>query len=141
MLRQDGTTGCDSRWLMRLISTVVAMVVTSGCAQGVPLKTEVSVQRSPMLRLSWATATRTSRGILVRGQVQQVHCCSRHLSGHIHLKAIGENGATLATADVPWGEFIARQLHSASFKALLPLATPGTGAVVDIEFSTSDTKE
>lgn len=134
MFTQGKTNTSKERRRMWLFTAVLVAVATSGCA-GVPFKGKVLVQPSPVLRLSWATARRTDRSILVLGQVQQVHCCALRVPGHIHLKAISVSGATVAATDAVWGEFIARQLHSASFKALLPVASTTSVAVIDIEFN------
>ena len=69
------------------------------------------------------------------GQVQQVHCCIRDIFGHIHFEAGNSGGVAVATAESPIGDFIARQLHSASFKVVLPVPRTIEVSRIEIEFT------
>lgn len=68
--------------------------------------------------------------------VKLVTCCAHTISGHIHLEVKDGPEQTLAATNAAWGDFIARQLHAVSFKALL--AAPRSAAVdrIEIEFET-----
>lgn len=127
----------------RTVPTSVALLcfsaLVSGCAAGAPLRTTISAQPSTVLQLSWAKAKRTGDGITVWGQVQQVHCC-RYLRGHIHVEARDQNGTSLAATNAPWGEFNPRQIHSAWFKAVLPVRPGNRIASIDIQFITGPQK-
>ena len=79
-------------------------------------------------------AKRTNQGVEVSGQIQQVHCC-RYVRGYIHIEAKGPNGATLASTNAHWGDFNPRQLHSAWFKTVLPVAREDRVSMIDIQFS------
>jgi hypothetical protein len=85
------------------------------------------------MELSWAKAKRTHEGIEVWGQVQQVHCC-RSAPGYIVLEAKNLNGGSLASTNTRWGDFNPRQVHSAWFKAVLPLAPAASVSAVAIQF-------
>lgn len=117
-----------------MVSIAIFFAVVAGCSTGTPLKVDIAARPSAVLELSWAKAKRTSQGIVVSGQIQQVHCCA-YVRGHIHVEAIGANGVELARTDVPWGEFNPRQLHSAWFKATLPVPAEETVSAIDIQFS------
>ena len=121
---------------MAAVPLALAVVATSGCALGTPFHGQVSVAPSPVLELSWANATRTQDGIVVLGQVKQVNCCTRTISGHIHLEAKDRRGQTLAATDAVWGDFIARQLHAASFKSLLVVPRDAAVDRIEIQFET-----
>ena len=125
-----------SGYRVTAVPLALALVAPSGCALGTPFHGQVSAAPSPVLELSWARATRAQDGVVVLGQVKQVNCCAHTISGHIHLEAKDRRGQTLAATNAVWGDFIARQLHAASFKALL--AVPRSAAVdrVEIEFKT-----
>jgi hypothetical protein len=118
------------------VSLTLAFFVASicACAQGTGFRGQIKTVPSPELKLSWARATRTSTGILVWGQIQQVNCCVQYLPGQVHLEAKDSGGLIVATKEVPWGEFIARQLHSASFKALLPLRQGVAISTIELRF-------
>ena len=135
MLEQEKTNGCGRSLQVTFVAAVLLFAATSGCTEGAPFEGEISAVSSPVLELSWAKAMRTSQGIAIWGQVQQVNCCAYRVGGLIHLRALGLNGGTLAAADTSWGEFIARQLHSASFKALLPVPRGAVVSTIEIRFS------
>ena len=120
---------------MALLS--VALLSTTGCVEGHPFRGSIRAAPSQVLQLSWAIARRTDRGITLLGQITQVKCCSPSVAGHLHITVLADNGVIVSEKDVPWGDFIARQLHSASFKT--KLAVPKNLAVskVEIQFITS----
>jgi hypothetical protein len=120
------------RWSILPLS--LTMVMTSACTAGAAFRGELTAAPSSVLELSWAKATRTKSGIVVCGQIRQVHCCDRAVPGHLHLEAKDWSGQTVASTDSNWGDFIARQLHSASFKALLPTQQGTSVSRVDVEF-------
>jgi hypothetical protein len=122
------------RWAVLPFSFAVAF--TSGCVQGTPFRGELTAAPSPVLELSWAKATRTTSGIVVLGQIQQAHCCARTIPGYLHVEAKGLAGDTIAATDTKWGDFIARQLHSASFKTLLAIPKGAVVSRIVIEFDT-----
>lgn len=122
-----------------IVSALFSYALVSGCSAGVPVQAGISARPSDVLQLSWAKAKRTAEGIVVSGQVQQVHCC-RYLRGHIHVEATDENGASLASTNAPWGEFNPRQIHSAWFKAILQVAPQRRVAAINIQFSTESDK-
>lgn len=132
---------CDHSRARRapIASALLSLSVVSGCSSGVPIEADISARPSTVLQLSWAKAMRTTRGIVVSGQIQQVHCC-RSVRGHIHVEAMGQNGASIASTNTLWGEFNPRQLHSAWFKAVLPVPPERRIAVIDIQFITDPDK-
>jgi hypothetical protein len=73
--------------IRKIVLVALAVAATSGCAVGTPFHGEVSAAPSPVLVLSWAGVRRTQDGIVVRGQIKQISCCTRTISGHIHLEA------------------------------------------------------
>lgn len=113
--------------------------LVSGCTAGAPLGATISAQPSTVLQLSWAKAKRTGESIVVSGQVQQVHCC-RYVRGHIHVEARDQNGTSLAATNARWGEFNPRQIHSAWFKAVLPVPSGNHIASIEIQFITAPEK-
>lgn len=122
-----------------IVSALLSFALVGGCSAGVPVQADISARPSDALQLSWAKAKRTAEGIVVYGQIQQVHCC-RYLRGHIHVEATDENGASLASTNAPWGEFNPRQIHSAWFKAILRVASERRVAAINIQFSTQSDK-
>lgn len=117
-----------------IVSAVSVSAALGGCTAGLPFEGDISARPSPVLELSWAKAKRTVDGIVVSGQIQQVHCC-RYVRGHIHFEAKDQSGAVLAATDAPWGEFNPRQLHSAWFRAELPVRRDQRVSTIDIQFS------
>lgn len=121
----------------RGVSTIAILLILAalnGCVAGTPIDAAISARPSTVLQLSWAKAKRTDQGIIVWGQVQQVHCC-RYLRGYIHIEARDQHGGSLAATNTHWGEFNPRQLHSAWFKAVLPVSGQNMVSVIDIQFS------
>lgn len=116
-----------------IVSALLSFSVTSGCNTGVPIEADISAHPSPVLQLSWAKARRTAEGIVVSGQIQQVHCC-RYLRGHIHFDAFGPDGANVASTNAPWGEFNPRQIHSAWFRTVMPVPTEAKVSRIEIQF-------
>jgi hypothetical protein len=110
------------------------MALASGCASATPFEGSISAAPSAVLELSWAKAKRTPQGIEVRGQVQQVRCC-RYLRGDLGFEAKTANGLSVASTHARWGEFNPRQLHSAWFKAVLPLARETHVSAIEIRFN------
>lgn len=53
----------------------------------------------------------------------------------MHIEAKGASDRLLATADARWGEFIARQIHSASFEAIVPVANNDDVSKIVVRFS------
>ena len=131
-LESSGHSGSRPR---AIVSALLSFALVSGCSTGPPVQADISARPSDVLQLSWAKAKRTAAGIVVSGQIQQVHCC-RYLRGHIHVEATDENGARLASTNAPWGEFNPRQIHSAWFKAILRVAPERRVAEINIQFST-----
>jgi len=121
------------RGSLAILSIAMIFAAVTGCSTGTPLNVDIAAGPSPVLELSWAKAKRTSQGLVVSGQVQQVHCCA-YLQGDIHVEAIGANGLELAATNVPWGEFNPRQLHSAWFKATLPVPPETAVSAIRIQF-------
>lgn len=119
-----------------LLCLLAALVSLAGCAEGARFRGEIRADPSPLLELSWVRARRTDSGVSVRGQIRQVNCCAREILGHIRIRAIGATGATLSETDARWSEFIARQLHSAYFKARLPLPKRALVSRIEIQFET-----
>jgi hypothetical protein len=132
------------RWLAAQFTARYAAVffigLTGGCVGGVPFDGQVAVSPSPVLKLSWVKATRTKQGILVVGQLQQVRCCALRVPGRMHLRALKADGSTIAGTEAWWGSFLARQVHSASFKAKLAVPTGVSVSKVEIELVVSQTK-
>lgn len=120
----------------RSVSALLILAALAACTEGVPFRGSVSALPSRVLQLSWARASRTDKGIVVTGQIQQVHCCALRVGGHMHFEAKNSAGVTVAAADTKWDEFIARQLHSAYFKALLPVPITTSVSAVEIHFIT-----
>lgn len=114
-------------------SVLLILTIAAGCSAGVPFEADISAAPSQVLELSWGQAKRTNRGIEVWGQVQQVHCC-RYLRGHIHFDAKAPDGSKLASTDALWGEFNPRQLHSAWFRAVLPVPAGARISRIEIQF-------
>lgn len=124
-----------SRRLPPIVSVLLGLTVVSACSAGVPVETDISAHPSTVLQLSWAKARRTGEGIVVQGQIQQVHCC-HYVRGHIHVEAKDQNGASLATTNTPWGEFNPRQIHSAWFRAVLPAPPERRISAIELQFVT-----
>lgn len=123
---------CQSRGSWWLVAAALIAAALSGCTAGTPFTGVISAPPGRILRLSWAEAKWTKKGIVVSGQVQQVHCCA-FVRGHIHVDATGATGVVIASADVPWGDFNPRQLHSAWFRALLPVAPGQSVSAIEIK--------
>jgi hypothetical protein len=117
-----------------LISALLILGL-AGCGTEAPFEGTISARPSNVLQLSWVRAKRTADGVRVWGQIQQVHCCA-YLHGYIHFEAMDPSGAVLANSNAPWGDFNARQLHSAWFKAELPISRERAVSRIDVEFST-----
>ena len=122
----------QSRGSWRLVAAALVTGALSGCTAGIPFTGAISAPPARILRLSWAEAKWTKKGIVVSGQVQQVHCCA-FVRGHIHVDATGAIGVVIASADVPWGDFNPRQLHSAWFRAVLPVEPGQSVSAIDIK--------
>lgn len=135
MAKAELAGGYDRRERARTASVLLVLALLSGCSAGVPFEASISATPSTVLQLSWAKAKRTNHGVEVWGQIQQVHCC-RYVRGHIHFEAKGSDGANLASTNAPWGEFNPRQIHSAWFKAVLPVPPEARISRIDIQFST-----
>ena len=123
------------RGSLAILSIAMIFAAVAGCSTRTPLNGDIAARPSPVLELSWAKAKRTSQGVVVWGQVQQVHCCA-YLRRHVYVEAIGANGLELAATNVPWGEFNPRQLHSAWFKATLPVPPETAVSAIRIQFRT-----
>ena len=132
---KDNPSNARMRGSPAMVSIAMIFAVVAGCSTGTPLKVDIAARSSAVLELSWAKAELTSQGLVVWGQVQQVHCCA-YLQGDIHVEAIGANGLELAATNVPWGEFNPRQLHSAWFKATLPVPPETAVSAIRIQFRT-----
>ena len=125
------------RWnLIPLALLSMAFLSITGCVEGHPFHGTIRAAPSPVLQLSWAIARRTDAGIIVRGQITQVKCCAPSVAGHLHITAAAGNGLIASEKDVPWGDFVARQLHSASFKARLVVPKHLAVTKVEIHFIT-----
>lgn len=98
------------------------MVTTGSCTESGAHPLDIVATISPDLIISWVHASRSRGGIVVTGRIQQRHCCVNAMRGYVHIEAIDAAGQSVATTDAPWGEFIARQIHSAYFGARLPSA-------------------
>lgn len=121
-----------SRGVSTVLATTLIVAATAGCTAGTTFAGTISEPLPSVLRLSWAKAKWTKRGLVVSGQVQQVHCCA-FVRGHIHVDATDAKGIVLASADVPWGDFNPRQLHSAWFDAVLPVRLGESVTAIDIK--------
>lgn len=135
MAKADSASRHSRRGRTTVASVLLSLALLSGCGAGVPFEAQISAIPSTVLELSWAKAKRTNQGVEVWGQIQQVHCC-RYVRGHIHFDAKGLDGANLASTNAPWGEFNPRQIHSAWFKAVLPVPTEARISRIEIQFST-----
>jgi hypothetical protein len=134
MDKRDSPSAQSRRGVRPTVAPFVAMALASACASGTPFEGSISAAPSAVLQLSWAKAKRTPQGIEVWGQLQQVRCC-RYLRGDIDLEAKSARGLSLASTRAGWGEFNPRQLHSAWFRAVLPVA-PGTNvSTIEIRFN------
>ena len=118
---------------------LLTLPLMSSCSAGGSLGAPISAAPSTVLELSWSKAKRKDQGVEVWGQIQQVHCC-RYVRGHIHFDAKGRDGTNLASADAPWGEFNPRQIHSAWFKAVLPVPPAANVSGIEVRFVTEPTK-
>lgn len=126
--------GCSRRRAVAFFAIISLAVI--GCTPGeVRFDGYISAASSSALQLSWVEAKRTNEGIEIWGQLQQVRCC-RPMRGHIHFEAEGPSGIKLASTNAKWGEFNPRQLHSAWFKAVLPVPKDKTVSTIQIVFET-----
>jgi hypothetical protein len=120
--------------LASTLASALLILGLAGCGTEAPFEGTISARPSTVVQLSWVRAKRTADGVRVWGQIQQAHCCAS-LHGYIHFEAIDPSGAIIATSNAPWGEFNARQLHSAWFKAELPMTRERAVSRIDMEFS------
>lgn len=116
-----------------LVVALFSMAMLSGCVGGAPFAGRISAQPSPVLKLSWAEARWTKAGLVVFGQVRQVHCCT-NLRGHIRVEAKDANELVIASTETPWGTFNPRDLHLALFKCTLPVSVRSGVSALSFQF-------
>ena len=102
-----------------LAGATAASLSLGGCASQRAFSGQVLlVPGQPVVVVrTWARLGK--EGLVVGGDVKRAGGQGGRVRGHLHVVGRDSEGRIVASADAPWGDFIARRFHLAYFRALL----------------------
>ena len=116
------------------LSCCLALSITvSGCATGQKFRGPITIASNSEIIVVSASARQKPDGILAGGDVHRSNGYAGANPGHLHVIGWDGAGNAVATADVPWGEFMSRRFRLAYFKAFLPTNNVAAISKISIE--------